>query len=96
MRAKRVISELRYNARAYELAVLNDGWIAFDELRSLRWRSVDDLDAIIRFMNIGKKRVEYYYHYAEYGVVSTVSLRILWSPKTPWVHWDSPKFPYGK
>ena len=96
VRAKRVISELRYNARAYELAVLNDGWIAFDELRSLRWRSVDDLDAIIRFMNIGKKRVEYYYHYAEYGVVSTVSLRILWSPKTPWVHWDSPKFQYGK
>ena len=77
------------------MAVINNGWIAFDELRSLRSLSIDELDAIISLLNRGKKRVDYYYHY-DNGILNTVSLRILWSPKTPLVHWDSPKFPYGK
>ena len=95
VRAKRVIGELRYNARAHELAVINNGWIAFDELRSLRSRSIDELDAIISLLNRGKKRVDYYYHY-DNGIVNTVSLRVLWDPKTPWVQWDAPTFPYGQ
>ena len=95
--AKRVVGELRYNARVYELAIMNDGWIAFDELRSLKKKKIADLEEILCLVNKGKKRVEHYYHYAD-GTANTVSIRILWSSKTPWVTWASPdsRFHYGQ
>jgi len=95
--AKRVVGELRYNARAYELAIMNDGWIAFDNLRALKGKNISDLEDILCLANEGKKRVEHYYHYAN-GIANTVSLRVLWSPKTPWVTWDTPnsRFRYGQ
>ena len=95
--AKRVVGELRYNARVYELAIMNDGWIAFDNLRALKGKNISDLEDILCLVNEGKKRVEHYYHYAN-GIANTVSLRVLWSPKTPWVTWDTPncRFRYGQ
>ena len=90
--AKRVVGELRYNARVYELAIMNDGWIAFDELRSLKKKKIADLEEILCLVNKGKKRVEHYYHYADgtANTVDTVSIRILWSSKAPWVTWATP------
>ena len=87
--AKRVVGELRYNARVYELAIMNDGWIAFDELRSLKKKKIADLEEILCLVNKGKKRVEHYYHYAD-GTANTVSIRIMWSSKAPWVTWATP------
>ena len=70
---------------------MNDGWIAFDDLRSLKRKNISDLKDILCLANKGKKRVEHRYHYAN-GIANTVSLRIMWSSKAPWVTWDTSRY----